>query len=256
MDAGGTPCSRECGKGEGMEVNVQSVPRYRAKAARRPLLFWWQAFFLLGVVVVLWSQLPVSAVLYEARVFAPLPGARASYVLLTSADAAQALAKMRAAWTIAGAEGKGASDMELGSIDLNDALGPPSLLEQGVRYPGFWSPAPVDPLPQRLPVISVSSVSDRSATVVWPAEPKGVCPVVGPALNAAAFTFPLPVGPLPERIGFCRFYLETDVDGSVAHLLLLSQWTGAASVFEQALLRGHARCAARGFVDLFWSFPK
>ena len=239
-----------------MEMSVQSAQRYRAKAARRPFLFWWQAFFLLSLVILLWSQLPVTAVLYETRVFAPLPAARASYVVLTPAYAAQALARTRTSWTADGTQGKVASEIELGAVDLREELKPPSFLEQGARYPGVWLPAEVEPLPQPLPDIGVSSVPAAPAAVRWPAEPQGVRPVLDRALAAAAFTFPLPAGPLPERTGACRFYLETDADGSVAHLLLLSPWNGSATVLEQALARGRARGAVRGFVEFFWSFSK
>lgn len=238
-----------------METSVQSAQRYRARAARRPFLFWWQAFFLLGVVLLLWSQLPVTAVLYETRVFAPLPAARASYVVLTPAYAAQALARTRTSWA-AGAQGKVAAEIELGAVDLREELKPPAFLEQGARYPGAWLPAEVEPLPQPLPDLGVSTVPAAPAAVRWPAEPQGVRPVVDRALAAADFTFPLPAGPLPERTGACRFYLETEADGSVAHLLLLSPWNGSATVLEQALARGRARGAARGFVELSWSFPK
>ena len=239
-----------------METSKKSKRPYRAKAARRPVLFWWQAFFLLGVLLLLWAQLPVEAVLFETRTLSPLQEARAFYVILDPIYAAQALKSMQTSWGVAGAVGKNASDMELGAVDLTEVLQPPSFLEQGSRYPGVWQAAIVDPLPQRLPAISVVSLSDALEEARLPEPPQGVHPVIDKSLVSAAFTFPLPTQPLPERTGSFRFYLETDTDGSVAHLLLLSQRTGAALLFEQALSRGRARGAARGFVNISWSFAK
>ena len=239
-----------------METSRNRVQRYRARAARRPVLFWWQAFFLLGVLILLWSQLPAAAVLYETRTLSPLPEARASYVTLDQAYAAQALKNMQSSWGVAGAEGKSTSDMELGAVDLTEVLQPPSFLEHGNRYPGVWQAAAVESLPQKLPIVSVESVSGAPEETRLPEPPHGIHPEIDASLEAVAFTFPLPAKPLPELTGSCRFYLETDTDGSVAHLLLLSQRTGSTAVFEQVLARGRARGSARGFVDLSWSFSK
>ena len=92
----------------------QSGKRFRARAARRPLRFWWQPFALLGVTVLLWSHLPVNAVLFEPRVLAPPPEPRAAYVVLAPEEAAQALANMRASWGTSGS----AADIELGVFDV------------------------------------------------------------------------------------------------------------------------------------------
>ena len=239
-----------------METCVNRVQRYRAKAARRPVLFWWQAFFLFGLVILLWSQLPATSVLYESRIFSPLPDSRASYVTLDSAYAAQAFKKLRISWTLGAVGKRSAAEMELGSIDMTETLQPPSFLEQGAIYPGVWQPAVVQPLPQRLPAVGVSSVPETPTKVKWPEPPQGIRPAIGRALSSAAFAFTLPKEPLPEHRGYCRFYLETDTDGSVAHLLLLSPRTGAATIFEQALIRGRAKTAARGFAEFAWSFSK
>ena len=245
-----------CDGAENMVTNGKSLRRYRARAARRPVLFWWQAFLLLGVVVLLWAQLPMSAVLYETRVFAPLAEARCSYVLLDPAYAVQALKKMRTSWTAAGADGKNNGEMELGIVDLNDVLQPPSFLDQGAVYPGKWQPAAVSPLPQPLPDIRIPSVADAAAVVRLPEPASGIRSSLDSSLAAARFTFQPPNGVLPDREGSCRYYVETDVDGTVVHLLLLSPWCGSASVFEQALLRGKAKGTVRGFVSLSWSLAR
>jgi len=239
-----------------METGENSVQHYRARAARHPVRFWWQPFFLLGIMILLWSQLPVASVLFETRIFSPLPEPRASYVALDPAYAAQTFKKMRMTWTLGRTAEKSAAEMELGAFELTKALQPPSFLEQGSRYPGLWQPAEVYALPQKLPDIGVSSVSDAPSRMKWPEPPQGIRTTLDQMLSAAKFAFPLPKETLPEHAGYCRFYLETDADGSVAHLLLLSPWTVSAGLFERALLRGRAQGATRGFVDCAWSFSK
>jgi hypothetical protein len=240
-----------------MGVNEPGVRRYRAKAARRPVLFWWQAFLLLGVVLLLWSQLPLTAVLFEARVIPPLPEAHAAYVTLDPAYAAQAFKKSLTDWTLSGTGDKLAPGLDIGGMDLGSALQPPEYLEQGARYPGVWQPAAVEPLAQRLPDdLRLPSEGKAPEALRQPELLPGVRTVLAKELEAARFTFPAEADAPPERSGFCRFYLETGADGAVEHVLLLTARSLGASVFERLLLRGHASGAARGFVELTWSFPK
>jgi hypothetical protein len=240
-----------------MNVNdtAQSGKRYRARAARRPFLFWWQAFLLLAGIIFLWSQLPVAAVLFEARGVPPLAEPRAAYVTLEPAFAAQVFKKTMMAWTLGSKGGDLSPGMDAALAELDHTLRPPEFLEQGARYPGVWQPSAVEPLAQRLPEMQVPLAGDAPAGGLAP-PPQGLRAVPDQALAAAAFSFPVPTGRLPERSGLCRFYLETDADGAVAHLLLLSPRTEAVAVFERALSRGQARGAARGFVDLIWNTSK
>ncbi len=239
-----------------MSASAQRGGRYRAKAARRPFLFWWQAFFLFGVVVLLWSQLPVTAVLFEPRSVPPLHEPRAAYVLLDGKYAAQAFKKSLTAWTLGGAGGGQALGLELGGIDLGAAHPEPEYLKQGMRYPGEWQPSAVKPLPLRLPDVRPSVVASWPSASPAREAPPGVRLAVSRALEAAAFACPVEEDPPPERSGHCRFYVETGADGAVEHVLLLSARTLGASVFERTMLRGRATGAARGFVDVDWSFPK
>ena len=240
-----------------MDATGEKIQRYRAKAARRPILFWWQAFLLLGVAALLWSQLPVSALLYEVRVIPPLPEAHVSYVTLDPAYAAQVFTKTMMAWTLSDQGEKLASGMDLGTVELDSGIRPPEFLEQGARYPGSWQPAAVYPLAQRLPEVTVPLAVDASVFTRLPEVPHGVRIELDQALTAAAFSFPVPKDDkVPVHNGHCRFYLETEADGAVVHLLLLTPRTESVAVFEQALLRGQARGSARGVVELFWKHPK
>lgn len=234
----------------------QTAGRYRAKAARRPLLFWWQAFFLLGVVVLIWSQLPMTAVFYEPRVFPPLPEAQASYVTLDPAYAAQAFRKTVMAWTLGGAAGKRTSGLEFGLDALNDVLQPPVFLEQGVRYPGVWTPAEVEQLAVRPGEVEVPSAGGEPAVKPLPAPPQGIRVMPDAALAAAAFKVPTDEVELPEREGHGRFFVETGEDGAVEHVLAFPPRTAAVAVLTRSLLRARATGAARGFVDVYWKLTK
>jgi len=239
-----------------MESNSDQVLRYRAKAARRPVLFWWQAFMVLGSVVFLWSLLPMAAIMHEERIVPPLPDAYASYVVLDPHVAAMVLKKMQTAWALGAAGGKLSQGAEIDLIERNDALRPPVYLKQGARYPGVWQPAAVEPLPQRLPALRVPSPADPVVLEKGPPEPHGIFVSLGESLKSGAFSFPVPEERLPEKSGHCRFYVETDADGSVAHLLLLSPRSAAAAVLERFLFCGRSQGAARGFVDVHWVYVK
>ena len=239
-----------------MDVRTHSVQRYKARAARRPFLFWWQAFLLLAALVFLWNQLPLTAVMFEARLIPSLPSAYASYVFLDAKYASAAFKKSLTAWTSGGTGGQLAPGMEIGGVDLGNALQPPEYLEQGERYPGVWRPLAVSPLPTRLTDVVLPSVPDAAADRKATGPQQGVHVEMERILKRASFTIPLADIPLAERAGHCRFYVETEKDGTVAHVLLLTPRTPGAAVFELLLLRGHASGATRGELDIFWMFPK
>jgi hypothetical protein len=239
-----------------MSAHAQNRGRYRAKAARRPLLFWWQAFFLIGVVATLWSQLPVTAVLFESRPVPPQHGPRAAYVLLGDADAAQAFKRSLTAWTLGGTRNGQPSGLELGGVELGDAIPAPRYLEQGMRYPGEWRPSAVTPLPQKLPEVRPPSVAAVPESAPALEAPSGVRLTLSGELKAAAFTCPVGEDQPPERSGRCRFYVETGRDGWVEHVLLLTARSLGAAVFERTLLKGRTTGPVRGFVDVDWYFPK
>ena len=238
-----------------MDEHGQIRKRYQAKAARRPFLYWWQAFVVLGAVVMLWSQLPLTAILYDARAIPPLPEARAAYVALDPAYASQALKKSLTAWTLGGGGEKRAPGLELGNIDLENPLQRPDYLEQGASFPGVWHPSAVRPLAQRLPDLRVSSEA-RVQPARLPEAVAGVRVVLSSGLESVRFSFSEKQEAPPERAGLCRFYVETGADGSVEHVLLLTARVPGAAVFERALLRGRAEGAGRGFVEISWSLPK
>lgn len=239
-----------------MDEGKQSVRRYKAKFSRRAFLFWWQTGFVMLVTGFLWSQLPLTAVLFKARVLPPLPDAQAAYVVLDAKYAAHAFKKSLTAWTSGGASERLSSGLEIGGIDLGNVRQPPEYLEQGQRYPGVWQPRTFAPLRVPLPNLLVASVADAPLNVCTNLPGQSLRVELGEMLREASFTFPVLSKEFPERVGHCRFYVETATDGTVVHLLLLTPRTPGAAAFELMLLRGHASGAARGSVDLYWMFFK
>ena len=239
-----------------MDAGNHSVQRYKAKAARRPFLFWWQAFLLLAAMVFLWNQLPLTAIMFEARLTPSLSSAHAAYVILDSKYAAAAFKKSLTSWTSGGTGGQLAPGMEIGGGDLGNALQPPAYLEQGERYPGVWRPLAVSPLPTHLSDVVLPSVPDAADDQKTNSFPQGVHVEMSRILKKAAFAFPAKDVALSEREGHCRFFVETEEDGTVAHVLLLTPRTPDAAAFELMLFRGHASGVTRGELDIYWMLPK
>lgn len=240
-----------------MMTGGQSGYRYRAKPARRPLLFWWQAFALLGIITLLWWQLPVAAVLFETRSFPPLPEPRASYVFLDSAYAAQVFKGVQASWVRGGLGESPSFEMDLGLVELGDRLPEPAFLEQGARYPVPWSLSVPEPLAYRVPPVEVASAAALPA-VVAVRRAFGIKVVADAALSGASFKVPLQVSDLGgQTAGHARFYVETGEDGRVEHVLVLPLQGGAGHApLERGMLKGAAAGAVRGVVDVFWDTGK
>lgn len=238
-----------------MGVAEQSGTRYAAKAARRPVRFWWQPFCILILLGLLWSQLPLSAVLSGARILPPATEARAAYVLLDAGCAAQAFRKSVAVWTSGVGGMKQSQDPDLGGIDLGNATFAPEYLTQGQYYPGSWRPAAVRALPSPPPSVEAPvSASDSGLAAAAPFQ--GIRFQPDAVLRRAVFAVPAFEETPPERAGHSRFYVETASDGAVEHVLLLTARTPGAAIFERLLQKGRAKGAARGCVDVDWYFAK
>lgn len=236
-----------------MTNRTQAVNRFRARASRRPLLFWWQAFAILGVTIFLWSGLPVGAVFYNTRRFMPLTEPRAAYVVIEPAEALRMLRKARSDWMVGNGDKLSPSfTMALGLSELREALPPPSFLEKGISFEREWSPAAVEALPQRLSAVPAPSVLREERAPVRHGYPSGARLLPDSSLAALSFSADLDVGKMPGPEGHARFYVETGADGRVEHVLALPPVVTGGSVIERALLRGRAQGAVRGFVEVYW----
>ena len=240
-----------------MKPTVRHAQRYRARGARRSGRFWWQPLALTGLIVPLWGALFSEARLNGARAFPPPPEPRAAYVVMAPGEAAKALAGMRAAWRVTEGERR-TTQLDMGMFDLRDEPAPPAFLEQGAIYPGVWRPAEILQIPPHMPDISVSALSgaEAGALPVPARQRRGLVAAYSKSLEDAGFSAAFPDAGLPELAGECRFHIETDEAGAVAHVLLLSPASAASGILERALARGNAKGAARGVVTLLWSFPK
>jgi len=219
-------------------------------------LFWWQSFALLALILFLWSRLPMAAVFFEPRAVPLLPAPHAAYVVLDAKFATAAFKKSLTTWMSGGASERLALGMESAAIDFLDAPKAPEFLAQGKLYPGVWSPSAIVPLSDWLPDLAAPSSAETVSSLKNKVQPQGVRIELNPVLKEVAFSFPTSAETLTERAGHCRFYVETEKNGAVAHILLLSARTPGAAFFERMLFRGHASGAAGGMVDIMWSFPK
>lgn len=230
---------------------------YRAKSASRPVRFWWQAFLLLVIMILLWRQLPLHAVLHEPRIFAPLPAPRFSYVVLSPEEAAEAMIRMRSSWASSAVAGHASIDLDLGMFDSQEER-PPVFLKQGTAYPGSWQPSKPLDIAQSWPRIDLQMPIAQPFNTVAPLPPTndGITWQIGAKLRQANFTFQPPTEKLPELSGECCFEVECDDNGAVVNLLLLSSPSPSTPVFERAIVRGQATCAAIGRLKIFWQQPQ
>lgn len=229
---------------------------YRAKAARRPLLFWWQVFLFLAVATLLWYQIPPAAVFYTPRTLRPLSPAQAAYITLTPAEATQAFQSSFMNWTLGRSQKNGRTETDFGVTDLSDPLPPPKFLKQGSRYPDTWAPFPITPLPIPAPEILVPSAATQGTIPPLPEQPIGIHITPDQSLATLDFKVSLPDSCFGESTGNSRFYIETDDAGNPVHILLLSPRTPTRAALERMLMRGHASGATRGFIEIHWNLPK
>ncbi len=217
------------------------------------MLFWWQAFAILGITVFLWSGLPTGAVFYGTRRFAPLPDARAAYVVLDPSAALRILREARSDW-MAGSGGAIATSfaIDLGLAGLRDGLPPPAFLEKGGGPAAEWRPAAVETLPRRVSAVPAPSVSGVCRGPDGSGPPEGVRLLADPGLAKLSFAAEFDAGKVPGEEGHARFYVETGEDGRVAHVLAMTPLANGVAVIERALLRGRADGAGRGFVEVYW----
>ena len=232
---------------------MTNLGKYRARAAKKPLQFWLQPFLLLLIVVLLWRQLPVSAVMYKTRLVQPLPSAHVFYVNLDPAFATEVLRASMQAWRRT-EFGGGGDAISFEEVEAFEPLGPPQLLEQGSVYPGKWTPGDVTPLAQTLPELLYRSDTES----LYPSNfmvQKGARVFLDPVLKKAGFIFPkVALSQLPGT-GSARFSVETGDDGCVVHVLTLDPDVKSAASVERLLYRGVSKKAVRGEVQVMWRNP-
>ncbi len=232
---------------------MKDFNKYRARAAKRPFQFWLQPFLLLMIIVLLWRLLPFSALMYKPRVIQPLPAPHVFYVKLDPVFAAEVLRASMQAWRRI-EFGGGSDAISFEAVEPFEPLGAPQLLEQGSVYPGKWSPGDVTPLAQSLPDLLAASdaVSLYSDNVI---AGKDVRVFLSPSLEKAGFTIPEVYLSKLTGTGAACFYVETDDNGYVVHVLLLKSEIKSSVSIEQLLYRGVSAKAARGELQIMWRNP-
>jgi len=226
---------------------------FQARFFRRPILFWWQPFALVGMTALLFSELRIPS---PAPRTPPPQTSAVAYVTLDPEYAAQRFKRSLAAWTAGREERQNIPGLDLRALDSGKGLGAPEFLEQSSVFPSDRPPLALAALPATLSAIAIPPYTPHQQ----PAPPKpqeGLFIAPSPALTAAGFAFTFPAEELKAlRSGECRFYVETGPEGNVLHTLLLSAPAPTTLPIERALMRGRAQGAASGTVTIRWSYTK
>jgi len=222
----------------------------------RPILFWWPTGVMFVIVGLLLYSIPFAAIRRQSLILAvPLPAPTASYVTLDPDTAMQRFRRSLATWMTGQAGTLNAPGLDLTALDFDNGLDAPAFLDQSAFFPGDWQPPDAAALPVALADISLPSATPAK---IIPLKPKdGIFIEASPALTAAGFTFPSDeLKAMTERSGTCCFFVETDAEGNVAHVLLRSTPSPLTPPVERILSKGRANGAATGSVDIRWSFSK
>ena len=231
---------------------------FQKKFKRRPILFWWQPFAALVIVALLFSNVPVSSIWRQTLTLAvPLSSPTAAYVTVDPDYAAQLSKHSLATWMTGQTQKPNRPGLDLGALDFDDKLGAPDFLEQGDVTQSSRPPMMLAALPVALAEIVIPPAAPAPKVVFPRKSQDGIFITASAALTAAAFTFPSEeLKAMKTRLGESRFYVETDVEGNVAHVLLRSKPSPETMTVERALMRGRAQGAASGTLDIRWSLPK
>ncbi|MCL1921017.1 MAG: hypothetical protein FWG50_08060 [Kiritimatiellaeota bacterium] len=237
---------------------MRQASPYQERFLRRPILYWWQTVAMFVIVALLFSRIPFASIRRQAlNVVVPLPAPTAAYVALDPDHAAQLFKRSLAAWMTGQTQKPNTPGLDLSALDFGNALGAPEFLEQSAIVPGDRQPPAAAALPVALAEISVPPYAPAQKAAPPPKPQEGVFAAPSAALIAAGFTFPADaLKTMKGRSGECRFYVETDAEGSVVHVLLRSPPLPETAQVERALMRGRANSAASGMVDIRWSFAK
>jgi len=234
---------------------MSSTSRYHVRFKSRPILFWWQAVTLLMLFILLIGMLMLTVIRQPAMVAIPLPEPTAMYVTLAPDYAAQLFKRSLVAWMTGRSTKQNIPDLDLRALDFNSGLGAPDFLEQRTAFSDNHQPLEITTLPIPFAEISIASASPAPTTPAPPQE--GLFIETSPALVTAEFTFPThELEATHEGSGGCRFYVETDTEGRVIHVLLRSRHSPETVPIERALMRGRAQGAVSGTVDIRWSYTK
>jgi len=215
--------------------------------------FWIQPFALLLLVVLLWSLLPASAVLFKVRLLPPLPDSHVRFVELDSQYASEIIRVSMQAWRRSAFGDATASDLGFGEIDPFVSLDAPVFLESSRHFPSRWQPGEVTPLAAKLPdlLYAAPSTSRFSEQSVLP-KAQGLYVKMDATLESAGFQFPPKGLSKLSGAGSCRVYVECDDDGKVVHVVILQNNGATPADIERTLQLGGAVGSARGEILFMW----
>ncbi|NCB05909.1 MAG: hypothetical protein EOM69_10380 [Clostridia bacterium] len=222
------------------------------KVMTRPILYWWQFGLLAVFMTFLWLEVPFRAIFFVPETKPYRVTAQAAYVMIEPQYAQRIYQKTFAAWLshpghVIGLESAGTA--------LDFALGAPEYIEKSRVLSSTWQPAPVPQLPPLASAVGLQRAGDAPARIA--SHPEGYLVQMSAALRKVRLTVPHEAGAsFQEHSGTCRFFVETDAQGALQHLLLLSAPSADSRIIERLLLRARAQGAARGTVEVSWVMRK
>lgn len=219
----------------------------RQTVVARSAVFWWQGGLLAIGILLIWSQMPWSIVRHGLPPLERLSvKPRAAFVQVDPAFARAQYKKLFSAW-FASPFGLSATGLDLGGITMDLGLKAPSFLGRGrtcPRYaPELGGEAPAPELAEvELPGVRADEAAPQPRT-------PGMRVFLSPELSAVRFRVPVGEDARPAIADGCyRFFVETDSEGRVAHLLLLTEPSGGAAEVERVVERSRASGSARGLL--------
>jgi len=228
---------------------------------QQPLRYLWPLFIIVSLVTALWTQFPWDLYILPAGSvsFTQRTSSKAAYITIEEASINQLVKRAASEWMMgAGSKGKRRS-IDLTTLEASLDAPPPIYLDKGCIIPTEWQAENVAQVPVNMPTIAApenqSLVSPKKA---FP-QRDAINARFSSSLMAAKFQFQFSgdaLKTIASRSGQCRFYVECNSAGDVAHILRLSPATQETSIFERALMLGKAKTAASGWVDIDWMVSK
>jgi hypothetical protein len=239
-----------------------SFPQLKSnKYQQRPLRYFWPVAIVVSLVTALWAHFPWMP---RHRLSTPSPqlprvSARVAYITLDEASMNQLVKQAASGWM----QGSGAKIKKMGldltTLEASLEPPPPHYLEKGSILPSMWRAENAVQLPVLPPLITTPEKEEPKTQNQLPPLKSFYVARLSPALRNADFKFNLSVDVLRSMTSAsssCRFYLECNDLGEVAHVIRLSPVHPDANIFERVLMLGTATRKTSGCVDIEWMVVK
>lgn len=228
-----------------------------------PLRYLWPMTIVVLLVIALWSQFPwrLHLIPEQGATLTQQALPTVAYVTIDAASINPLVKRAASEWMLgSGSSAKRRFGLDLTTLEASLKPPAPLYLEKGSIIPSSWLAGEVTPIPLTSPLIPVPGKRGPQRGVASPVPLRDTLNIrLSASLKAAKFIVPFFENTLKNTSsasGQCRFYIECDASGAVAHVLRLSPTTQDVSVFERALMLGKAEGRASGWIDIEWMILK